>query len=135
MGVVYGCPPPASGGGGGGGGRAPPSPSEKPYAAAQDAVTLTFLLQFYEQSVEAADLAREAAGRPPMSTDEVAKSVIMDRTWDRVTGRARRFVGAAQFPVCGSLFCRRCGRESRLVCGVCVICVCKMRARWLIRCK
>ena len=65
---------------------------QQPYNAAQDAVSLTFLRQFYDQHVAPLDGVK---GGHLTTTEAVAKTLIMRHTWDTGAGtgrgRARRY--------------------------------------------
>ena len=69
-----------------------PTQPQQPYNAAQDAVSLTFLRQFYDQHVKPLD---GVEGGHMTTTDSVAKTLIMRHTWDTRDGtgrgRARRY--------------------------------------------
>ena len=82
LGVVYSEPPP---------GYAAAAP--RPYEAERDALSLAFLRRFYDSQVAPLELQR---GGEKLTTDQVAKEVIMRRTWDEGDSRARRFVALAE---------------------------------------
>lgn len=81
LGVVYSVPPASP--------AADLALSEPPpYAAERDAVSLSFLRSFYDREVRPLE---DAAGGRALSTDDVAKRVIMRGAWTEADGRARRF--------------------------------------------
>lgn len=83
----------------------PQPPPPRPYSAARDGVSLSFLRDFYEAHVRPLDEAAERTGAPAITTDVVAKTLVMSHTWDQTESRGR----------CGS--CAVCWRASVLCCG------------------